>query len=136
MSPTKDANLIVRAASDGDLTATEGCGGFDVSKTPIEGMSLWVMVPDVDDTADVLDIKIFESSASTAADTTDLIASHPQLDGDTVVGEWVIPFVTDKRFVYVEFVVGVGGGTPNFGAVEAALVLNVGYEWSREVSFR
>ena len=126
MSPVRDANLSLRKASDGALTASATLAAFDLKGTPLKGLALQVIVPAVDDSAtDILAIEVHAGSDSDAR-----IVS--KWDAITGTGESIVPFSTNERYVTVALTVS--GATPGFGAVLVDIVENVGWMWNRATS--
>jgi len=127
--PTFDANLMTRTT--GDLTQSESSSGVEIRGTPIHGMAAYFVLPStVGTTTDVLPRVWVSDDDSTYV----LAASYPGGAQSWASGgkEFVVAFVSDKKYVKTELVIN---GTANFGAAKAGIVLNVGYDWTRAVSF-
>ena len=106
----QDKNLMLRAASAGNLTATETGSAVDFGAGDKQAMTYKVVVPQAQGTTPTLDVKIQESDdGSTWRD----VLVFPQI---TAKGIYRVSARLDGR--YRRHVSTVGGTTPNFGAVE------------------
>lgn len=121
-----DSELMLRIASAGNLTANANTGSKKIKGTPIRGLALRIHVPAAGGTTPTLSVSV-QDSADDSTFTT--IATHATINA---VGEYVLPFATDKPFVRAA--ITVGGTTPNFGAVEIGIV-EMGRKFSRAVNW-
>lgn len=108
-----DSSGMLRAAADGNLTATVNGAGLTIRGTPVNGVTVRVHVPSISGTTPTLDLKIQHSDDG--ATWTDL-ATFPQINTTTGVGEYRRRVATPKRDV--RYAATVAGTTPNFGAVQ------------------
>lgn len=134
--PVRDANLVVRATTDGALAygaagADLPAGGLDIEGTALQGMALHVIIPDTMTGSVVLQINVHASTASTAATTDTIVASR---SGMTYGAEYIIPFSTHKRSVIFDFL-ATGNTSGSFSIVLAWVTLQFGQDWTRTVEF-
>jgi hypothetical protein len=108
-----DAELLLRAAAAGNLTATGQTSYFD-TRPQAEPMAVEVVVPSVSGTTPTLDIVIEESD-----------------DGSTVKEKHTIPQINAAGVYHIAFRsrrakaranMTLGGTTPNFGATVIGIV--------------
>jgi len=130
--PVFDANLLFR--SSGNLTQTETSSGIKVRGLGIEGLAVRVSIPTNTGTTNALLAKI---QASDDNSTFFDIASYPSGAVSWASGakEWIIPVVTDKKYVRLVLEASGSTGTPNWGVVVAGLVPQVGWDYTRAVDF-
>ncbi len=129
MSPARDANLMLRQTSDGNLTETAVVGPVEIEGTPIKGLAVRISCPSAFTGTSPTLVAYVRSSTSTDPSTTDPIVGEKTI---TAYGDYIIPIVTNHRSVDVEL--AVSGTSPNLGAVEVGIVENVGWPWDRSVS--
>lgn len=106
-----DANLMLRASSEGDLDASETSKTWvNFGAADVRDFTYWIVVPAAGGTSPTLDVKIQTSD-----------------DGSTVQDEVVVPQITAARIYkvslrsphpYRRVHLTLGGTTPNFGAVQ------------------
>lgn len=137
----KDANLVVRATSDGALayngTAGADFGPFDIEGTGLRGMALEVVIPATIVDTPVLQVNVHGSSTSAAASTDLIFASRTGMQAVTGASKgYIIPFTVPNhiRSVHFDFLV-TGSTSASFSIVLANVVLNVGADWTRTVEF-
>lgn len=131
--PVRDTNLMLRQASDGNLTASAALTAKEINGTFAAGMALQVNCPTAfTGTSPNLTISIFGSTEPSSDLTSDdsLVATVKAI---TAYGEYIIPFSTPLRSVLAKL--DVAGTSPNLGAVEVGIVENVGKAWSRGIEF-
>lgn len=132
MSPIRDANLVVRSATEGTFAA-DTVISVDLEGTPLGGMALYVNVPvSTSGCNPTISIDIHASTASAAATTDGIIAARATIIEEG--GQYVVPFSTRKRSVAFAFRIG-GTSSPTFSAFTADIILNVGHDWTRTVEF-
>ncbi len=129
MTMIPDADLAVRSAGDGNLTATETLSSVDVGALPRGGLSVEVAVPSVSGSSPTLDVTVEHSGDDSTFLTR---TTHPQITDatgrlGTGVDVYVIPIDTYLRFIRV--VLTVAGASANFGAV----LVNIGKQQARNV---
>ena len=128
--PTRDANLSVNPAS-WPLIANAVSAVQEVEGTPINGMAVQVNIKATPTgTTPTLTVLVHASTSTAPTTASEIVGQSPALNA---AGEYIVPFVTNKRTVIVEF--ALTGTSPNFSSVEAHIVQNVGYSWSRLVEF-
>lgn len=130
--PTFDSLLMTRTT--GNLTASESSSGVIIRGTGVKGMAAYFSIPSTTGTTNDLLPRVWVSADDS---TYLLVATH---DGGAVSWasggkEFVVPFATNKKYAKTELVIAGSTGTPNFGAVQAGIVLGVGYDWTRAVNF-
>ena len=133
MSPVRDTYLMLRTSTGGDLAADATLTSVDIEGTFAKGMALQINCPTAfTGTSPILTVTIYAADdVVTGVTTADIkVASFTPI---TAYGEYIIPFSTPLRTIAVELVVT--GTSPNLGAVEVAIVENVGKPWSREIDF-
>ncbi len=111
---TMDANLKLRAASAGNLTATEGAAVGVKMGVDLVAQTYMVHVPSVSGTTPTLDVKIQESDDNS---TWRDLGVFPQINA---AGQYYITLKSNAP--YRRYHATVGGTTPNFGATEIAPV--------------
>lgn len=126
--PVSDANLILRSGT-AVLTADSILAVKDIKMTPIKGDALFLIVPKAAGTSPRLAVYVRASSSSNP-DSTETVTMRNDI---TAAGEYIVPFVTNKR--YIEVFLDVSGTSPNFSKVKVYLTLNVGREWKRTENF-
>lgn len=127
-----DALLMSRTT--GNLTTTESGSGIEIRGTPLGGMAARVSVPTAFNDDDTLLIKVYDSADNSSfalisqSQTEDTFKTNPR--------DIIVPVVTPKKYVKIQLIPSsTTAANINFGAVNAGIVLGVGHNWSRAVSF-
>jgi hypothetical protein len=110
-----DKELMLRAASAGDLDETETGSAVEVGPTPAEGATARIVVPQATGTDPTVTVEI--QVCATSGGTFVTVAQSEEI---TAAGEYAVRFATQKS--YVKHKATVGGTTPDFGAVEIGVV--------------
>lgn len=114
-----DDDLMVRETSDSNLDADSTSDALYIGGTPHRGMAIRASLPSaVSGDSPTLTINVQESNSSGGTYTT--IASSLSLDSTSGQADVLVPFATDQDWIKVNW--DTGGGTPNFGIVEAGVV--------------
>lgn len=112
-----DANMVLRAASAGNLNADEATPtGVDMG-VDLAPQVYMVYVPSVSGTSATLDVTIQESDDDSTYRT---LGTFPQIVQASAPGQYFITLKSNAR--YRRYTADVGGTTPNFGAVIIAPV--------------
>jgi hypothetical protein len=110
-----DANLLMRAASAGNLSASELTpAGIDMGGPDLVPVTYQVHVPSAGGTTPTLDIKIQES------DDNNIWRDYLVIPQINAAGEYYVTGKSNAR--YRRYTATLGGTTPNFGAVVIAPV--------------
>lgn len=137
MSPVRDAQLAVRATTDGVLDYNAGAGeewptgALDISGTPLKGLALRVIIPSTIVDTPMLQVNVHGSTSSIAATTDVIVGSR---SGMLAGAKYIVPFSTRCRSVIFDFLV-TGSTSATFSIVIADLVLGVGQDWTRVTEF-
>ena len=110
-----DANLLLRAASAGNLTANETGSWVDFGGPQVMGLSFLIMVPEIEDAADTLDLKIECSDDGAAANGREFHV--PQITGASAAGIYRITVRQPSRYLRFDATVGGAPAVDGFGAV-------------------
>lgn len=112
-----DAELIIRSSDDGNLTADETTGEFDLGVSRLDGVPFRLTIPS-DSASDQLDIIVKSATASGGTFIEDDKWTFPQSgDGtDSKAGVYRRRLRWKRRFV--KFTFDVTGAGINFGAVD------------------
>lgn len=108
-----DTNLVLRAASAGDLTADETLTSVRIGPM-VRPLWLHIITPTAS-TADTLDIEL--EFCTSAAPTVEVYNMNMKQIGAASV-HYAIPFYTMLGYLQVKLNVTDGGGGVNYGAVE------------------
>lgn len=110
-----DALLMLRKDTDGSLTTTGTCEGVEASETPVDGMTVKVVVPAAAATTTLLvEVQVADTDADGSYNTV------AQSETITAAGEYDIRFATQRKYVRGKY--SVAGTSPDFGAVEVGVV--------------
>lgn len=137
MSPIRDTNLVVRSSTEGDAvnsgsgtTATLSYNLEVMYGTPLNGMALQVIVPAFTNGTSIFVEAL--ASTSTNPTTDDFVLQSAKI---AAAGEYIFPFTikpaAEVKYLEVNFGLTGSDSDMNFGAMEAYVVQNVGYTWSR-----
>jgi len=110
-----DTLLMLRKSTDGSLTTTGTCEGVDVGETPVDGMTVKVVVPSACATTTLLvEVQV------AGTDTDGSYATVAQSELITAAGEYDVRYASQRQYVRGKF--SVAGTSPDFGAVEVGVV--------------
>lgn len=138
--PIQDANLIVRATSDGAMTVTTVSSSLDIWGSPIKGNCVEVVVTALAgtmDTTDTLDVIVRGSTATDPATTSPVVGERTAIAGADSLSSYIIPFTLQPgmRSIDVEFAINGGASDSPSWTLDAWVTLNVGVDWKRSVNF-
>ena len=127
--PAFDALLMSKTT--GNLTTNCSGVGVTIRKSPIGGLAARVVIPDSAGTTNSVLPRVLAS----ADDSTYVVIAQyeggPFTMAKDATKEVMIPFVTSKKYVLVDFVIGGTGTAGGFGAVQAGIVNLAGNDWAR-----
>lgn len=132
--PAFDSLLMFRTT--GSLTQDESCGPVTVWGGIQNGLAARVVVPSANGANDTLLPKIYSSDDNS---TYNLVAQY--VGGATKIPtggmEFIIPFIVKpgKQYIKLELDGTAASTTYNFGAVQAGVVSNPGFDWERSSNF-
>ena len=131
--PTRDA-LLPCGPSTVPLIANGNSTVVEVEGTPLNGLAVQINVMATGvSTVPTLTAIVHASTAVGVTTDDEIVGQSPAI---LVAGEYIVPFVTDKRYILVEYALtGAATDSPNFSDVQAYVIENVGHEWSRLVNF-
>lgn len=130
--PARDASLMMRLTSDGDLTAAAALTAMNIDGNLPNGLALQINAPTAfTGTSPTLTVTIHgDTDSSSGCTSDDAVVATKTI---TAYGEYILPFQTPLRSIMVKL--DVTGTSPNLGAVEVGLVSNVGQGWTRITEF-
>ena len=131
--PVFDANLMLRTT--GNLTQDESCGPVVVWGGIHKGLAVRVVVPTANGVNDTILPKVYLSDDNS---TYNLVAQSERGAQKPSGGlEIIVPFPVSpgKHYVKVELDGTAASTTFNFGAVQAGVILNPGFDWERSSNF-
>lgn len=130
--PAFDANLMFRTT--GNLTNSVSPTTLTVRGTGIKGMAVRVAVPTAFHDDDTLTAKVYVSDDASNFDLLAQSDNYATLNSNP--RDIIVPVITDRKYVKLELVpTSTTAANINFGAVQAGLVVNVGYNYDRSLSF-
>ncbi len=132
--PAFDKNYMFRTT--GNLTQTETSSALELKHSG-GFLAARVVIPTNTGTTNAL-LAVVEASDTAVEATFVVISRYPSgaVSWAASVGQkWYIPFVTGKKYVRMKLTVSGSTGTPNFGAVQAGVVVGVQEDWSRGVNW-
>jgi hypothetical protein len=122
--------------STGNITATGyATNALKIYGTPVNGLGVRVMFPSTPGTTVPILPSLYVSDDNS---TYYLAATYPggaQSWTVSTANELVFGFVSNKKYAKLYFTVTSGTTGSSFGAVQAGIVEQVGFDWSRAVSF-
>jgi hypothetical protein len=121
--------------STGNITATGyATNALKISGTPINGLGVRIVFPSSPGTT----VPILPSMYVSDDDSTyPLAATYPGGAQSWATGgnELVFGFISNKKYAKLYFTVTSGTTGSSFGAVQAGIIENVGWDWPRAVGF-
>jgi hypothetical protein len=129
-----DNTLMFRTT--GNLTQSESSSALTIRGTPVKGIAARVVVPGSTGTTTSVLPRLWVSADNSSFYLASTYPKGAITLAASGTGEYIVPLTalhTEGKYVKLELVVT--GTTPNFGAVVAGLVLGVGGDWDRSVSF-
>lgn len=122
--------------STGNITATGyASNALKIYGTPVNGLGVRVLFPSGEGTTVPILPSLYVSDDNS---TYFLASSYPggaQSWTQDTAQELVFGFVSNKKYAKLYFTVTSGTSGSSFGAVQAGIVEQVGWDWSRAVSF-
>jgi len=131
--PTRDASLPC-GPSTVPLIVNGNSTVLEVEGTPLNGLAVQVNVMATGvSTIPTLTVIVHASTAVGVTTDDEIVGQSPAIQA---AGEYIVPFVTEKRYILVEYALtGAATDSPNFSDAQAYVIENVGHEWSRLVNF-
>lgn len=108
-----DANLMLRATTDGSLTAASTYDGVSLRETPADGITVKASVPAAAGTTPAATIAIEVADTDAEASYVEIARFEPI----TAAGEYAIRVASQRRYMRAN-VVSVVGTNADFGAVQ------------------
>lgn len=122
--------------STGNITKTGyATNALKIYGTPVNGLGVRVLFPSTPGTTVPILPSLYVSDDNS---TYFLAATYPggaQSWTVSTANELVFGFVSNKKYAKLYFTVTSGTTGSSFGAVQAGIVEQVGWDWSRAVSF-
>jgi hypothetical protein len=122
--------------STGNITKTGyAANAVKIYGTPVNGLGVRILFPSNDGTTVPILPQLYVSDDNS---TYYLAATYPggaQSWTDGTAKELVFGFISNKKYAKLYFTLTTGTTGSSFGAVQAGIVENVAFDWSRAVSF-
>jgi hypothetical protein len=135
--PIRDSAFALFTTSDAlTFGGTDQTGydtsGYEIEGTGLAGLAVHLIIPQIVG-APSLSVLVRGSSTSTITTVSATYAIIAARHDITAAGEYIIPFITNKRTVSFDFVTESASGTMSNPV--AWVTLNYGVDWTRLVEF-